>query len=125
MLFTRQKARAGVNQESPARTQPVTNIHEGSNPRWSVFTREQNGSFILLFLQFSQENESDELHYHVLGLNEFSTEDDMKKACISLDFRFRPEKNKHSQVTEVMRIIIEAKENLESTLCHNNEISEE
>ena len=31
----------------------------------------------------------------------------------------------HSQVTEVMRMIIEAKENLESTLRHNDEIMEE
>ena len=49
----------------------------------------------------------------------------MKKAYISLDFRFHPEKNKHSQVTEVMKMINEAKENLEITLCHNNEIKEE
>ena len=49
----------------------------------------------------------------------------MKKTYCSLALRFHPDKNKHSRVTEVMRMIIEAKENLESTLRHNNEIREE
>ena len=35
------------------------------------------------------------------------------------------DKNKHSQVTEVMRMIIKANKNLESTLCHNDEIRAE
>ena len=46
MVFTKQKERAGANTESSAITQPVTNIHEGSNPIWPVFTREQNDLFI-------------------------------------------------------------------------------
>ena len=49
----------------------------------------------------------------------------MKKAYPYLDLRFQPDKNKHPQVTEVMKMINEAKENLESTLRHNDEISEE
>ena len=73
MVFTRQKERAGANQESTARTQPGTNICEGSNPRQPVFTGEQNYSFFQQDLQYSQENESDELHYQVLGLNNSST----------------------------------------------------
>ena len=80
MVFTRQKARAGANPESPARTQSGTNIREVSNPRRTVFTREHNNSIIQQVLQYSQEKKSDELHYHVLGLNESSTEDDTKKA---------------------------------------------
>ena len=59
-------------------------------------------------------------HYHVLGLNECSTEDDMKKVYCSLALQFHPDKNMHSQVTEVMRMIIKAKEILESTLRHND-----
>ena len=31
-------------------------------------------------VQYSQEKEGDELHYHFIGLNESSTEDEMKKA---------------------------------------------
>ena len=49
----------------------------------------------------------------------------MKKAYPYLDLRFQPDKNKHPQVTEVMKMINEAKENLESTLRHNDEIREE
>ena len=42
-----------------------------------------------------------------------------------MDLRFHPDKNWHSQVTEVMKIINEAKEKLEITLCHNDDIREE
>ena len=78
MVFNRQKSRAVANPEFPARTHPGTNIREGINPRRTVFTREQNDLFIRQVLQYSQEDKSNELHYHVLGLNESSTEDDMK-----------------------------------------------
>ena len=49
----------------------------------------------------------------------------MKKNYHSLALRFHPDTNNHSQVTEVVRLIIEAKENLESTLRHNEKIREE
>ena len=125
MVFTRKKSRAGENTESPARTQPGTNICEGNNTRRPVFTREQNNLFIQQFLQYYQKNEIDELHYHVIGFNESSTEDDIKKAYRYLAIIFYPDKNQHSQVTEVMKIINEAKEEQESKLHHNYEIREE
>ena len=46
----------------------------------------------------------------VLCLNESSTEEDMKKAYCSLDRQFHHEKKKHSQFTDVMQMINEAKE---------------
>ena len=58
MLFTRQKAILGANPESPARTQPGTNICEVINPGRPVFTQEYNDLFIQQVLQYSQENES-------------------------------------------------------------------
>ena len=79
MVYTRQKSIAGANPESSAITCPGRNICEGSNPRRPVLAREQNGLFIQRVLQYSQENESIECYYHVIGLNESSTEDDMKK----------------------------------------------
>ena len=124
MVFNRHKERAGENIESPARTQSGKNIHEGSNPRRTVFTREKNDLFIRRVLQYSQEKKSDELHYHLIVLNESSTDDDIKKDCRSLVLRFHPDKNHHSQVTEVMKMINEAKEESESTLRHNIEIME-
>ena len=72
-------------QKNPARTQPGKNICEERNPRQTVFTQEQNDLFIQLFIQYSQEKKSDELHYHILGLNDSSTEYDMKKAYRYLD----------------------------------------
>ena len=51
MLFTRKKARAGANPESPARTQAGKNMREGRNPRRTVFTQEQNDLFIQRVLQ--------------------------------------------------------------------------
>ena len=65
------------------------------------------------------------MHYHVIGLNESSSEDDMKKAYRSLALRFHPEKNQHSQVSDVMKMIHNAKEDLENTLHHNDVIREE
>ena len=51
MVFTIQKARAGANPESTARTQPGTNIREVRTPRRTVFTWEQNELFIQRVLQ--------------------------------------------------------------------------
>ena len=90
MVFTRQKSRAGANPESPARNQPGTNIRELHNPRRTVFTWEHNELFIQRVLQYLQEKKSDELHYHVLSLDESSIEDDMKNAYCSLALRFHP-----------------------------------
>ena len=74
MIFTRQKARAGANPESPPITQPETNIREVHTPSRTVFTHKHNGLFIQQVVQYSQEKESEDLHYHVLGLNESSTQ---------------------------------------------------
>ena len=88
ILFTRQKAIAGANPEFPARTQPVTNIPGVRTLRRTVFTQEQNEIFIQEVLQYSQEEKCDELHYHVIGLNESSTEDDMKNNVLPWLFDF-------------------------------------
>ena len=49
----------------------------------------------------------------------------MKKAYCSQSFQFHPDKNQHSQVTEVMKIRKKSKEDLESTLHYTDEIMEE
>ena len=49
----------------------------------------------------------------------------MKKSYRSLAPRFHPGKNQHSQVSDVMKMINEAKEGLENTLRHNDAIREE
>ena len=110
MVFTRQRSRAGANPEYPARTHTGTSIREVRTTRRTVFTQEQNELFIQRVLQYYQEYKGDELQYHVLGLNISSKEDDMKKAYRYLDLRFHPDKNQHSQVPDMMKMIDEAKE---------------
>ena len=125
MVFKRQKSRAGANPESPAKTQPVTNIGEVRTHRQTFFTQEHNELFIQLVLQYYQEEMGDELLYLVLGLDYSSTEDGMKKSYPSLALRFHPDKNQLSQVSDVMEMINETKEELENTLRHNDKIMEE
>ena len=79
MGFTRQKSRAGANPESPARTQPGTNIREVHNNGRTVSTREHNGLFIQQNLRYSQKEKGDEFDYLVLVLNNYLTEDYMKR----------------------------------------------
>ena len=110
MGFTRQKSRAGANPESPARTQPGTNIREECNPRRTVFKQEHNGLLIEWFVQYSQEDKGDELRYLFLGLNESSTDDNTKNFYFSMDCSFKPDKNEHSQCPDVMQLITKAKE---------------
>ena len=82
MVFTRQKSKTGANPESPTRTRPVTNIRILRPPSQTVFTREHNELFIQPVVQYYQEAEGDELIYPVLGLNESTTEYDMKKYIV-------------------------------------------
>ena len=112
MVFTRQKARAVLNPEAPPRTHLGTNIREVRTPSRTVFSQEYNELFVQPVVQYSQEKECDELNYHYIGLNEFSTEDDMKKAYRNLARLFHPDKKGHSQDFDVMFMINEAREGL-------------
>ena len=119
MVLTRKKERAGENPESRPRTQPETNIRDVRATSQTVFTQEQNELFVQQVVQYSQDLESEDLHYHVIGLNEYSTEDDMKKAYSKLALQSHPDKNKHLQASSVMRMINEAKGGLEDLLRYN------
>ena len=125
MVFTRQKSRAGSNSEYPPITQPGTNICEVHTPSQTVFTQEQDELFVHRVVQYYQENESDEFHYYVLGLNESSTEDDITKAFLNLACRFHPDKNNHLLASDLACIINEAEEELEGILRHNDAMREQ
>ena len=76
ILSTRQKERAHANPESPPRNQPEINIREVRTPSRKVFTQEQNELFVQQIVQYSQNLEGGDFHYHVLGMNESSSEYD-------------------------------------------------
>ena len=80
MISTRQKEVSDANPESPPRTHPETNIGGLRSTIWTVFTQEQNELFVQQVVQYSQYLESKYFHYHVLVLNDSSTEDDTNKA---------------------------------------------
>ena len=80
MVFTRKKERADANPESPPITETEINIREVRTPSRKVFTQEHNELFFQQVVQYSQYLEGEYLHYHVIFLNESSTEDDLKKA---------------------------------------------
>ena len=124
MVFTRQRARAGENPESPPIIRQETNIREVITPRLTVFTQKQNKVSIEEVIQCSQDVAGDELIFLVLGLNESSTEEDIKKSNRYLARRFRPDKTQHLNSTDLMQMINKAKEELGDTLRHNDAMRE-
>ena len=103
----------------------MKNIRELRTPGQKVLTQEQYELFAQQFVQYYQEKEGDDLHYNVLGLNESSTEDDMKISYRSMALLSHPEKNKLPQASDVMLMIKKAKAELEDTFCYNDAIREQ
>ena len=66
LVFTRQKARAGENPQSPPRTQPDINIREVRTPSWTLFTQKQNKLFLQQVVQYSQEKKGEDYHHRVI-----------------------------------------------------------
>ena len=62
------------------------------------------------------------MYYHILGLNESSTEDYLKKAYLKLALQSHPEKHKHPKAFASFCMIKEAKQGLEDVLRHNDKM---
>ena len=103
----------------------LQNEKSGANSSITVFRKEQNDLFIQKVQEYSLYAKGEILSLFVLGLNESSTEEDIKKAYCSMSLRFHPDKNIHEEASKVMRMINEATEVLEDTLRNNDAIREE
>ena len=71
------------------------NAKAGANPSKTVFSKEKNDLFIQKFQEYSLYAKGEILNLFVLGLNESSTEEDIKKAYRSMSLLFHPDKNIH------------------------------
>ena len=96
------------------------NAKADANPSKTVFSKEQNDSFIQKVKEYSLYEKGEILYLFVLGLNESSTEEDMKEAYCSMSLRFHPDKNIHEDTSKMMGMINEAKEGLKITLRNND-----
>ena len=101
------------------------NLREVRTPIWKVFTQEYYKLYVQQVVQYYQEKEGWYLYYHVLGLNDSSTEDDMKKFYRKVALWSHPVKNKHPQAYYVMRMINEDKEGLEDLLRYIDAMREQ
>ena len=78
MVYIRQKSRADANHESTPRIKHEIDTHKLPTPSRTVFTQEQNELFVQQVFQESQGLEGEVLYYHILGLNEYATENNLK-----------------------------------------------
>ena len=101
------------------------NSKADTNPCKPVFRTEQNDLLIQKVHEFCLHATGEKLNLFVLGLNESSTEADMKTAYRSMALWFLPDKNIDVDTSKMMGMINEAKEGLKNTLSNNDAIREE
>ena len=101
------------------------NAKADANPSKSVFSKEQNDLLILQVHEYSLHATGQySLNKFVLGLNESSTEADIKTSYRSMAVRFHPDKNIGLDTSKMMVMINEAKDGLKNTLRNNDAIRE-
>ena len=98
------------------------NAKADANPSKPVFSKEQNDLLIQKVHEYSLHATGEKLNLFVLGLNESSTEEDMKTAYCSMALQFHPDKNIDVDTSKIMGMINEAKEGLKNTLRNNDTI---
>ena len=101
------------------------NSKAGANTSKPVFSKEHNDLLIQKVQEYSLYAKGEIFNWFVLGLNESSTEEDMKKAYRYMSLRFHRDKNIHEDASKMMGMINEAKEGLKITLRNNDAIREE
>ena len=95
------------------------NAKADANPSKSVFSKEQNDLFIQNVHEYSQDATGEKLNLFVRGLNESSTEADMKTSYRSMALRFHPDKSIDVDISKRMGM---ANEGLKNTLRNNDAI---
>ena len=120
MVYTRRKARADANPKFTPIIQYDINIREVPTPSRTVFTPGQNESFVQKVVQNAQGLEGEVLYYHILGLNESETYDDLEKADRKLALRSHPDRNNHPQDSAAFFMTQQAKKGLEDVLRYND-----
>ena len=88
------------------------NAKADANPSKPVFSKKQNDLFIQKDQEYSLYAKVEIFNLFVPGLNESSTEADMKTAYCSMALRFHPDKNIDVDPSKMMGMISEAKEGL-------------
>ena len=101
------------------------NAKADANPSKTVFSKEHNDLFIQKVQEYSLYAKGEILNLFVLGLNKYSTVEDIKKSYRSMSLQFHPDKNIHEDASKVMRMINQGKEGLEDTLRNNDAVREE
>ena len=90
------------------------NAKADANPSKPVFSKEENDLLIQKDHEYSLHATVEySLNLFVLGLNESSTEADMKTAYRSMALRFHPDKNIGLDTSTMMVMINEAKDEFE------------
>ena len=98
------------------------NAKVDANPSKPVFSKEQNNLLIQKVHKYSLHATDEKLNLFVLGLNESSTEADMKTAYRSMALQFHPDKNIDVDTSKMMGMINEAKDGSKNTLRTNDAI---
>ena len=102
------------------------NVKADTNPNNPVFSKEHNDLLIQQVHEYSLHGTvHNSLNKFILGLNESSTEADMKTAYRSMALIFHPDKNIGLDTSKMMVMINEAKDGLKNTQHNNDAIREE
>ena len=99
------------------------NAKADANPSKPFFSKEQNDLLIQNVYEYSLHATGEySLNLFVLGLNDSSTEKEIKTAFRFMVLRFHPDKNIGLDTTNMMTMINEAKDRLENTMRTNDAI---
>ena len=98
-----------------------------ANPSVTKFSKEKNDLKMKELKEYAANNAAGQYHLnlHVLGLNNYSTFEEMMKGYRSMACRFHPDNKYGFDTTEIMTTINTARDGLRDQLRENDELREE